>query len=182
MFKTSAGATKDRIPGETNDCGVIALANATGLPYADIHSRLKAKGRRTRRGTKLPMIDAVLADLKAEGIVSEYKSIFTNSHMRPTVSHFLYRLPRAGRFFLCCTTHAFAYTDGILYDNIEGSKTRARMRVALQVTMTSKEVPAASLMPAVNPYIAVQPVVTDRPRFSAEEYQRRAIAAKLAQL
>lgn len=182
MFKTSLGVTKDRILGETNDCAVIALANTTGLPYADIHSRLKAKGRRSRKGTKIILIDQVLSDLKAEGIVSEYKSVFTNSHMRPTVQHFMYRLPKEGRFFLCCTTHAFALTDGVVYDNVQGSKTRARMRVAIQVKMTSKQVPAASLMPPPNVWTPVVAPAETRPRFDAEEYQRRAVAAKLAQL
>jgi hypothetical protein len=196
-FKTSVGVAKDKILGETNDCGVIGLANATGLSYVDIHSRLRAKGRRNRRGTKVHMVSAVLADLKAEGIVTEFKSVLIGSGVsymlraqRQTVAGFLRTLPRTGRFFLCCTTHAFAYVNGEMFDNIQGGKQRARMQVALQVTMAGQVAPPPAVVaPQPKPEgprrsaIWTPPAVVapiERPRFDAEEYQRRAIAARLA--
>ena len=187
MFKTSLGVTNDRVPGETNDCAVIALANVTGLPYTDIHSRLKSKGRRFRRGTKIPMIASVLDDLKAEGVISEYKSVFTNERMRPpTVQQFVNSVSNTGRYFLCSTTHSLALVDGTVYDNAQRTRARARMRVAVKVTMSRPTPPPPPLVApkAIVRFLPVQhmPAPVERPRFSAEEYQRRAIAAKLAQL
>lgn len=190
-FKTSIGATAQRIAGETNDCAVVGLANATGMSYKEIHERLRLKGRRFRRGTKVHMVSAVLADLKAEGIVTEFKSVLSQGGMayvlrsqRQTVAGFIRTLPRTGRFFLCCTTHAFAYVNGEMFDNIEGGKQRARMQIALQVTMAGQVAPPPAV---VAPKVIVQPALVapvvapvERPRFDAEEYQRRAIAARLA--
>jgi hypothetical protein len=51
----------------------------------------------------------------------------------PTVAEYLRRLPEQGRFYLASTTHAFAYVDGVLYDNIKGGKMRARMARAVEV-------------------------------------------------
>lgn len=147
MLKHSIGATKDRFSDEHNDCSVVALANVMGIPYTESHERLRMKGRRRRHGTRFSIAVEALRQLKSEGkvteivergdIVARYQSnmqFYSRLHF-PTVAEYLRRLPKTGRFYLACTTHAFAYVDGVLYDNIEGGKMRARMKRAIEVRL-----------------------------------------------
>jgi len=50
-------------------------------------------------------------------------------------------LPKKGRFYLCCTTHAFAVVDGVVYDNLYRPKSRARMAHAFEITTVAKDAP-----------------------------------------
>jgi hypothetical protein len=138
MLKHSLGATKDRPTGEDNDCAVIALANAAGIPYAEAHQRLAAQGRRPRHGTKTSASSRALHQLVSDGklakvteqVIGVPMSMLSRGYRLgyPTVAQFLRSLPKQGSYFLSCTTHAFAYVDGVLYDNIDGGKMRARMK------------------------------------------------------
>lgn len=49
-LKTQNVRRTDKLAGETNDCTVHALANLTGIPYAEAHSILAAQGRVERNG------------------------------------------------------------------------------------------------------------------------------------
>lgn len=48
---------------ETNDCGVKAVAAATGASYSDVHARFAAKGRKRRSGVINYWIRNVLVDM-----------------------------------------------------------------------------------------------------------------------
>jgi hypothetical protein len=151
-------------PHETRDCTVVALAHVLGVPYSEAHKIMAAAGRRPRKGMTHFAIEAVLNSLKQNGVVADIigkpftstrPTIITGSAVhayrmygrRPrrqgtTVAQALCSLPRTGRFYLACTTHAFAYVDGKLLDNLNKSKMRALMSSCWQIipaaTVTAK--------------------------------------------
>ena len=45
------------VRNETNDCGVVAVQHCFGVSYDEAYKRLKALGRKDRRGTKLEMLE-----------------------------------------------------------------------------------------------------------------------------
>ena len=158
------GATSDSPRHEHNDCAVIALANVTGLSYFECHARLQLEGRRTGHSTKFSMSVCALNKLKTDGVLSEIGKIntfgihiatrsktqidsflkscggaqlsdFSFKSYKPTVAQFLRTLPTTGRFYLASSTHAFAYVNGVLMDNIDGGKMRARMARCVEVKL-----------------------------------------------
>lgn len=50
-----------------------------------------------------------------------------------TVASFVRTLPKKGRFYLGCTTHAFAVVDGVVLDNLYRPKMRATMYMAYEI-------------------------------------------------
>ena len=126
---------------EHNDCAVVATANVLDVPYIEAHALLGRHGRRNRCGTKALVAKAAL-ETRAKVVEHVIGSPLNNmSFFRvsraslPTVAQYLRRLPKTGRYFLCSTTHAFAYVDGVLRDNIEGGKMRARMARCYEVIL-----------------------------------------------
>jgi hypothetical protein len=197
---SDAGRSKTH-PFETRDCTVIALAHSTGISYADAHKLCAEAGRRPRMGITNGDIQIVLDRMKRRGQILDviFKPYI---RMRPafntctpaviqgyrmyarrprqtgsTVASALRMLPRKGRFYLTCTSHAFAYVNGQLLDNLGKSKMRALMTSCWEI------IPQAQALPEVAPPTAVvaliPPAVEARPRFDAEEYQRRAVLAKI---
>jgi len=142
-------------PHETRDCTVVALAHVLGVPYSEAHKIMAAAGRRPRKGMTHYAIEAALNTLKQNGTIADViGKPFTTTRpvvlvgsaaiayrmygRRPrrtgtTVAQALCSLPRTGRFYLACTTHAFAYVDGKLLDNLNKSKMRALMSSCWQV-------------------------------------------------
>lgn len=57
-----------RALNENNDCAVIAIAAATGLPYVQVHAALAAEGRKPRRGTHIFRSKSALKALGFEAI------------------------------------------------------------------------------------------------------------------
>lgn len=129
---------------EDNDCAVVAVANVLDIPYAEAHALLKQKGRRNRCGTRVSITLAALnskATIKQRGIPINFSASFRRRANIPTVAQFLRALPKSGRFLLASTTHAFAYVDGVLKDNIEGGKMRARMARCYEVEIKMEPKP-----------------------------------------
>lgn len=124
---------------EHNDCAVVATANVLDIPYPEAHALLKRHGRRNRKGTKWSITkQAVESRTKVlEHVISVLMSnmgYFRASRRQyPTVAQYLNKLPKKGRYLLASTTHAFAFVDGELRDNIDGGKMRARMARCLEV-------------------------------------------------
>jgi hypothetical protein len=148
--KSTAGREQTH-PNETNDCTVIALANVLGCPYAEAHEIMRKAGRRPRKGVQNYVIHSMLTRLRDDKRIQEFltktfssarpnpstlaPNVVRGYHMygrRPrrigtTVAQFVRTLPRTGRFYLTCTTHAFAYVNGKLLDNNTSAKARALM-------------------------------------------------------
>jgi hypothetical protein len=124
---------------EHNDCAVVATANVLDIPYSEAHALLRKHGRRNRKGTKWSITKKAL---ESRASIREHLISVPMSNMGyfratrrqyPTVAQYLHKLPKIGNFLLASTTHAFAYVDGELRDNIEGGKMRARMAKCLEV-------------------------------------------------
>jgi hypothetical protein len=130
---------------EHNDCAVVATANVLDIPYSEAHALLRKHGRRNRRGTKWNITKKALESrvtIKEHiiGVPMSNMGFFRATRRQyPTVAQYLHKLPKTGNFLLASTTHAFAYVNGELRDNIEGGKMRARMARCVEV-ITEKPV------------------------------------------
>ena len=179
--------------GERNDCAVIATANVLDIPYREAHALLAKHGRRRRCGTKLRITVAVLKERAVTYKENEGLYAMSNTYLpgtfvinhrapQPTVAQFLRRLPKTGRFFLTCTTHAFAYVNGQLLDNIYGSKMRARMRYCAEIGL-NQPVQHVEVAPAV-PVQAPKPqpaTLEARPKFNPIKAELAQLTAELGQ-
>jgi hypothetical protein len=94
------------IDWESRDCAVRASSIAMGLPYADIHLRYKAAGRRDRRGTCILIIADVLNHIE------EYRFM---SYEAPTLAQFVAK-HKSGRWVICNSRHAWAMINGVVHD------------------------------------------------------------------
>jgi hypothetical protein len=98
--------------GETNDCGVKALAVITGLPYEVCHQTLKSLGRKDRKGTFNWQMWKALDILgfcyqKIECPFNGLRSLGRN-------------LPDNGAFLIHATKHYVGAKDGQIHDWSEG--------------------------------------------------------------
>lgn len=112
-----------RIPGESNDCTVRALATVTGLPYEKAHAILANFGRQRNKGV-------VMAQFMHEawrGIISGLEAFKVQilPYDGLTVERFLRRNPK-GRYLVSIRQHVFAVIDGKAYDT---GLSRSRSRV-----------------------------------------------------
>lgn len=145
-------------PYERNDCTVVALAHAADIPYAEAHKLAASAGRRIKHGMRRDAIKTMLRNLDISGMATVRqlpleepvrKSVHRIATQSPwgvfrrtrrprrtgvTVAQFIRTLPCRGRFYLNCTTHAFAYVDGVVMDNLERPLTRAVMFLAYEIT------------------------------------------------
>jgi hypothetical protein len=138
-------------PNETNDCTVVALANAAGISYGKAHELAAQFGRRNRHGMKKDAIKRMLCNLDISGLattrqlpvtepvhvsrkVGGYFSYRTRGRRVGTsVASFLHTLPKYGRFYIGSTSHAFAYVDGVVVDNLQRPKSRAIMLFCYEI-------------------------------------------------
>jgi len=161
ITQTSTAGRELSHPNETNDCTVIALAHVLGCQYSEAHKALADVGRRPRKGITNYAINEALNRLLLHKRVSyvKYTEVKTTRpsfergilvqsatgwkrpfYRRPrrqgtTVAQFLRSLPKIGRFYLTSTSHAFAYVDGKLLDNLNNSKLRALMASCWEVKL-----------------------------------------------
>lgn len=98
---------------ERNDCTVGAVANATGLSYNEAHERLKAHGRKDKRGCRFfkEFVKTKLSDFDIE--IQDHKI---------TVGQFMKMKP-IGSYIISTKNHAFCIKDGYIVDNhLSGQK------------------------------------------------------------
>ncbi len=113
--------------GEHNDCTVIAIAAACGVPYEQAHAALAAAGRKPGKGASYFVMRTALAKLgkdvaartAREFIATRYpkahrvlKSVTTHHPAR------FNKVWRDGRSYILClkTNHVAAVVDGELHD------------------------------------------------------------------
>lgn len=103
---------------ERNDCVPRAVALATGADYEEVHHRMKARGRRSRCGTKSHHWKPVVEELGFELIdVREWFEGKTAKTLIP-------ELPFRGVFLVWVTGHIFCVRDGQCSDWSAGRKKR----------------------------------------------------------
>jgi len=128
------GATK---AGETNDCTVRALSNASGLDYETAHKALQKQGRKPRKGATCNVwhrayTAAGMQLTGAYGVTKATKALqriyrvipdkgATLSKIMPTLSQ--------GRFIVIVTGHALAVVDGAIIDSHASSGNKSVVAV-----------------------------------------------------
>jgi hypothetical protein len=183
--QTDAGRNQSH-PTERNDCTVVALANAAGISYREAHEFAFQVGRRHGHGLKKEAIRTMLRNVDISGVATarELATIAPVFHIHNSESIYGYRrrarrtgisvasylatLPKKGRFYLGCTSHAFAYVDGVVVDNLSRPRTRAIMLLAYEIVPTVKK--AETVSPSIT-----QPQINELwERLNKLEAQRRA--------
>lgn len=140
-------------PEETNDCTVVALANAAGISYQDAHTFARQAGRKPRHGMKPDAVKSMLRSLDISGVATTRQMIvpqptrfvlqgyarrYSSRRQGVSVTSFIRTLPKRGRFYLACTSHAFAYIDGVVIDNLQRPRSRATMYLAYEIIPSVK--------------------------------------------
>ena len=112
MFKDSYG--------EDNDCTVVALSIAAGIPYNVAHDILRAAGRERCRGFRL--VGWLRCQYRDGRSVCGYKVTPVNAG-RKTLAQVRRDFPK-GRFILRKRGHVFAMIDNEVMDYGTGNRTR----------------------------------------------------------
>lgn len=187
MQNSDGGKTAEGFSHETNDCTVRALANSTGLSYKESHRLTAIAGRKPHHGMDKTKLDKLMVELAKGGRYTVNELLVPQATVVPgrfvsrgygsirrvrrqrvggiSVNEFLWRLPKTGTFYLCCTTHAFAVVDGVLRDPRQLS--RAKMASAWQITQ---------VYPQTLPVPAPVAPVVDTARLAEMEEMKRKIA------
>lgn len=151
FIQSTGGREQDGFVRETNDCAVVALSHAAGIGYKLAHEIFAAQGRRSRRGVKISQIESAFVacasrfSFKVVPTPSSFRESlrriswggFRRTYSRTggaTVAQFVSTLPKKGRFLLCSSHHAFAYIDGVIYDNRHKATARGRMAFCAEIT------------------------------------------------
>jgi hypothetical protein len=110
--------------GKTGDCGVRAVAIATGRPYADVydalHNLMKSHGRKgrgasPRTGTTMKAMKAYMASLGWNWVPTMGIGTGCTVHLRPD------ELP-GGRIIVRLSGHYAAVIDGVLHDSFNSAE------------------------------------------------------------
>jgi hypothetical protein len=106
---------------EKNDCGVTAIAIATGIGYDKAHKVLSSVGRKPRRGISFNMLkDAIEA---VTGKRPTFETILKPNGSRYTGVTIGKALPK-GKYVLLFGGHAAALVDGVIEDWTDGRRKR----------------------------------------------------------
>jgi hypothetical protein len=138
MFKkTLSGRTECGYEGETNDCGVRALAEAANITYAESHSFWSKLGRQNKNGVYFKWLDSFLESNDGycfgkqvtETIFpfhkhethkwDDNKQEYIRHTKRMNVKTFIQQNP-TGRFIVLSRGHAKAVVDGVIHDQDDG--------------------------------------------------------------
>jgi hypothetical protein len=120
---TSGATSKDAGMQDQMDCTVRALANATGMPYADAHKLLEEAGRVNGKGCRINQYHDVY---KAAGFEASFRGPRGRSWAKyyrldgqmergRTLARVVAENP-TGRHIVIVTGHAVALVDGVLID------------------------------------------------------------------
>lgn len=174
---------------ERHDCGVLALAAALGVPYADAHAALREAGRVSHSGTFTVQIERALVK---RGVPYTRRMLHGEGRSRKgyvkrvTCAKVLDHVPARGRFVVGSTDHYFAVIDGVVYDN-GGFSPKAYLEVAISVDVPAPSrpidvapAPIGDLPTAVREYRALVALIPQP--FSTRQPEFRAAARRLAEL
>lgn len=113
------------IIGEKNDCAVVAVHVATGVPYRDVLELMKKHGRESRKGTYTRITLAVLEELGFKAVCikpREFTSLYPGVHknLKHVTSHHMRRFPEAwadGKTYLLQNrNHIWCVKNGVNHD------------------------------------------------------------------
>lgn len=116
-----------------NNCTVIALSHAAGVPYSIAHEVAESAGRKYGKGMSVPrLMDAATKRGIYHGGMVLGRSI-TENREQPTVAQFCQLMPE-GRFIIITRYHALAVCDGIIYDNLRTLSKKKRVVAFWRIT------------------------------------------------
>jgi hypothetical protein len=95
---------------DNNNCTIVALSTAAGIPYTEAYRIGKESGRKHGCGF---YTHKLMKTARKNGI--EYRKIKTGGI---TIQKFLQKNP-TGRFVVNRRGHAFCVIDGVIYDHLE---------------------------------------------------------------
>ena len=139
--------------GETNDCVVLAIANATGVSYDIAHSycerylmRQRRRGVMTNAMThawglgefKLGNTISNFQEMPVDDITNTYKLYGEYIKRKKTVKSFIQSHPK-GTYVVLVAGHAFTVKDGTLIDH-KGLEFKPTRKVQVAFKVTTKEV------------------------------------------
>lgn len=120
--------------GETNDCTVVAIAAATGLPYLTCHNAMAKRGRKDKSGSSIIETLNAISDLgfvcervDAYAIIDGYPAPHRDVLVSVTTHHpdrFPNHWPK-GTFLMFTRGHALCIKDGVNMDHTRGTAKRA---------------------------------------------------------
>jgi hypothetical protein len=125
-FAYTSGGRTEAHSFETNDCAVRALALACSVTYAEAHSFMEARGRRSKKGC---YTDKIYPDAELNGFKIVVKPVFIVAGKKAyarylTVGKWLDFGPLPKRCIMRVTGHVFAVIDGIVMDTFPVAKGR----------------------------------------------------------
>ena len=106
---------------EKNDCGVTAIAIATGIGYDKAHKLFCLLGRKPRRGVSFNMLESAIQFIV--GSLPEFKVILKPNGSQYTGVTIGKALPK-GKYILLFRGHAAALVDGVIEDWTDGRRKR----------------------------------------------------------
>lgn len=111
---TDAGRSLSKRPKSHNDCTVMALANATGLPYDEAYDILAKAGRKPHKG--FHMVDWAKSATLPDGRTFRWKPLpAVKGQWRANPVSFAIWHPR-GSYILRVSKHVMACVDGTIMD------------------------------------------------------------------
>jgi hypothetical protein len=114
--------------GEENDCAVLAVSIATGVPYKEVHAKFLSLGRKPRRATPRSITYKVLAfyGFSLERVLVHQKLMeYAPGRVRMTMNHFSwFKSHFKGMHMVFSNGHVAAMSDGVLHDWAIGRKIR----------------------------------------------------------
>ena len=130
--QTQNGPVAGRFSTEHRDCTVNALANCTGIQYAEAHSILAQQGRENGKGFS-PRIAETRKAFEGRFFVHEVVSYGTTGY-DTTLAQFA-KAHWCGSFYVSVqigktSRHMVAVVNGVVLDNLDKSYMRSRVRVA----------------------------------------------------
>jgi len=110
---------------EREDCTVIALSIAAGLPYDVAHGMLEREGRKAGDGVQFHFAMAHMTALGTKTLCGYKVTPRSCGPKGRTVTQVLRDFPN-GRLICCTKDHAFAVIDGTKHDYATGTRDRVR--------------------------------------------------------
>lgn len=135
--KSQKVETASRRSNETNDCGVCAIAVATGAQYEDVRALMKKHGRKDRGASFYPQMKKTLADLGFE--VEEIDGSDARSQFGRTAMTAKHNMPKNEKYILHFSRHVAGWDGEHLVDWAHDR--RKRVIGAWKITKSDEEKP-----------------------------------------
>lgn len=120
--------------GEKNDCGVKAIAIATGADYGTVRVLMRKHGRKDGSGSPIEAMQATIRELGFECELYDFDQIIArypapHNKLRSVTTHHPVRFAKVwpkGTFLLFSRGHVACIKDGVTHDWSQGRALRSQ--------------------------------------------------------